>query len=621
MCGIAGILKLNGEPVSREALQRMTDAIAHRGPDGEGYYIDRGLGLGHRRLAILDLSSNGSQPMQNLQKNLVISYNGEIYNFQEIRKELETHGYSFRSATDTEVILYAYAHWGDQCVHKFNGMFAFAIWNRTNQELFLARDRYGIKPLYYIFTNNTFIFASEIKAIIASQLYIPSVDTEALTEYLTFQNFFTDRNLFKNIKILQPGHYLKVRKNANLEYHQYWDYNFSEPVDISEQDAIDQLTQYFESAVKRQLIADVPVSTYLSGGIDSGLITLIAARHIPNIRSFTIGFDMNTISGIELSYDEREKAEFLSYLAKTEHYEMVLKSGDMERCMQKLAWALEEPRVGQCYPNFYAAKLAGNFGKVVLSGAGGDELFAGYPWRYFKSHAVDSFKSYVDQYYNYWQRLISNLEIKNVCSPILNNKMIDSREIFENIYQPKMKLSLKKPQDFINSSLYFEAKTFLHGLLIVEDKLSMHHGLESRVPFLDNELVDFASRLPLCYKIKNLDSFVRIDENQPCKTKYFDSLTHDGKRILRDLMRKYAPEQLGSAKKQGFSAPDASWFKGESIDYVKAIVWDNSSPIYKYLDKNAVRSIVNEHISDLKNRRLFIWSMIYLHNLFNVFKL
>lgn len=622
MCGISGIFNVDGTPVLYETLKAMTDSIAHRGPDGEGYYIDDCLGFGHRRLAIVDLSSAGKQPMQTSDGRYVISYNGEIYNYRELRNQLITEGYQFCSSTDTEVVLNGYAHWGIECLKKFNGMFAFALWDKKEKKLTLARDRYGIKPLYYTLADGSLVFASEIKAIIASKRYTPKIDREALIEYLTFQNFFTDRNLFKDIRILQGGHYLQYTHNSKPKITQYWDFNFSENSSLSEADAIEGLSHHMENSVKRQLMGDVPINVYLSGGIDSGLITLLAAKQVPNIRSFTVGFDLNSASGLEVGFDEREKAEYISYLAKTEHYEMVLKAGDMERCIKKLTWALEEPRVGQCYPNFYAAKLASSFGKVVLSGTGGDEIFAGYPWRYFRATSEDSFSSYVDQYYKYWQRLISNVEIQSVCKPIAEEtKGVLTRSIFEGVFKSKTKLALKKPEDFINSSLYFEAKTFLQGLLIMEDKLSMHYGLETRVPFLDNDLVDFGLQIPLSFKLKNNSNFVRIDENQPGKSKYFDSLTHDGKRILRQLMKKYAPQQISDSKKQGFSAPDASWFKGESIDYVKSIVWDNNSPIYNYLDPTSVRAIVDEHMSDKKNRRLFIWSLIYLHNFFEIFKL
>ena len=382
MCGVAGIFNFNKEPVSHSQIKAMTDVIAHRGPDGEGQWIDKYVGLGHRRLAIIDLTQAGHQPMQTQNGRHIITYNGEVYNFKELRIELESLGYQFHSSTDSEVVLNAFAAWKERCVEKFNGMFAFAIWDQKEQKLFLARDRYGIKPLYFYKNDKTIVFASEIKAIVKSGLYNSILDKEGLVEYLTFQNFFTDRTLFQDVKILMPGHYTYVDVLGKMAIQQYWDFTFSGDLKISEKEAIEETDRLFRQAVQRQLISDVPINAYLSGGIDSGAITIIASKMLPRMKTFTVGFDLSSASGLELSFDEREKAEHISYLAKTEHYEMVLKAGDMERCMDNYVWHLEEPRVGQSYPNYYAAKLASKFGKVVLSGCGSDELFGGYPWRY-----------------------------------------------------------------------------------------------------------------------------------------------------------------------------------------------------------------------------------------------
>jgi asparagine synthase (glutamine-hydrolysing) len=398
MCGICGIFNVNGEPVSQIVLRKMTDAIAHRGPDGEGFYIDSFIGLGHRRLAIIDLSPLGHQPMTTPDGQYTITYNGEVYNFQELRVELEALGYPFRSRTDTEVVLNAYAKWGPQCVKKLNGMFAFAIWDKTRQELFLARDRYGIKPLYYTFIGNYFLFASEQKAIITHPAFKREIDLEALLEYFTFQNIFTDKTFFKGCKLIPSGCYaqlplgLGTNGSHTLKMTRYWDFNFSEPENpASEEEYIEELDRLFRQAVNRQLVSDVELGAYLSGGMDSGSITAIAATQLPYIKTFTCGFDLHSASGLELGFDEREKAEYMSYLFKTEHYEMVLKAGDMERVLPDLAWHIEEPRVGQSYPNFYVAQLTSKFVKVVLAGTGGDELFGGYPWRYYRAVSITYF--------------------------------------------------------------------------------------------------------------------------------------------------------------------------------------------------------------------------------------
>jgi len=615
VCGIVGIFNLNGEPVSPVLLRKMTDTIKHRGPDSEGFYVDSFIGLGHRRLSIIDLSRTGHQPMITEDKQFAITYNGEIYNFQDLKVELENLGHKFRSRTDTEVILQAYVQWGANCVHKFNGMFAFAIWDKTRQELFLARDRYGIKPLYYTVVGPTVIFASEQKAILEHPDIRREIDLEALIEYFTFQNIFTQKTLLKGISIFPAGCFAQIplgKAIESLKPIRYWDFDFQEPeYPASEEEYVEELDRLFRQAVNRQLVSDVEIGSYLSGGMDSGSITAIAANQLPYIKTFTCGFDLHSASGLELGFDEREKAELMSYLFKTEHYEMVLKAGDMERILPRLTWHLEEPRVGQSYPNFYAAQLASKFVKVVLSGAGGDELFGGYPWRYYRALGNENFEQYVDKYYAYWQRLIDHNDIQKVFRHVWDEvKNVSTRDIFRDVFH-KHTDQLTRPEDNINYSLYLEAKTFLHGLLIVEDKLSMAHSLETRVPFLDNDLVDFAMQVPVKLKLKNLGEVARLNENEPgLKTLMYFQRVKDGKLILREVMERYVPSEITNGEKHGFSAPDASWFKGESMEYVNREILDGRARIYRYLDQEAVRRLVNEHLEGKQNRRLFIWSLL-----------
>ncbi|MCX5829554.1 MAG: asparagine synthase (glutamine-hydrolyzing) [Deltaproteobacteria bacterium] len=616
MCGIAGIFNLNGEPVSPVFLRRMTDAISHRGPDGEGFYTDSFIGLGHRRLAIIDLSPAGHQPMATTQNQHVITYNGEVYNFQELRTELEALGHQFRSRSDTEVVLYAYKEWGAKCLEKFNGHFAFVIWDKTKQELFLARDRYGTKPLYYTFAGPYFIFASEQKAIVIHPAVKREIDLEALLEYFTFQNLFTDKTLFKGIRLFPAGTYAHLTLAAGsheLRTTRYWSWYFSEPENpLSKKEYVEELDRLFRQAVNRQLISDVDVGAYLSGGMDSGSITAIAAKQLTYMKTFTCGFDLHSASGLELGFDEREKAEYMSYLFKTEHYEMVLKAGDMERILPKLAWHLEEPRVGQSYPNYYAAQLASKFVKVVLSGGGGDELFGGYPWRYYRAvDPTDNFEQYIDKYYAYWQRMVSNTTIKKLFRPVWNEvKNVWTRDIFRDVFL-KHDHNLNRPEDYINHSLAFEARTFLHGLLIVEDKLSMAHGLETRMPFLDNDLVDFALKIPVNLKLRNLTEAAGINENEPgSKTEKYFRKTNDGKLILRTVMERYIPQDITNATKQGFSAPDASWFKGDSIEFVKNTFFKRNAHIYEWMDRSAIEALIEDHLSGTQNRRLLIWSFL-----------
>jgi asparagine synthase (glutamine-hydrolysing) len=612
MCGIAGIFNTLGEPVSPVFLRRMTDAIAHRGPDGEGFFIDSFVGLGHRRLAIIDLSPAGHQPMLTPDGLYALSFNGEIYNFQEIRLELEAKGHQFRSRTDSEVVLHAYAEWGEGCLNKFNGMFAFAIWDKQKQELFLARDRFGIKPLYYTMAGDKFLFASEVKAILTHPAYQVDMDKEGLLEYFTFQNFFTDKTLFQNVRLMPAASFMRVRLGETQlpEPKAFWDYDFAEPLQVkSREEYLEELDRLFQQAINRQLMSDVPVGSYLSGGMDSGSITAISAMQLPHIKTFTVGFDLHSASGIEMAFDERSKAEHMSYLFKTEHYEMVLKAGDMERIMPRMTWHLEEPRVGQSYPNFYAAMLASKFVTVCLSGAGGDELFGGYPWRYYRAVNNDNFEDYIDKYYKFWQRLIPNKSIQQVFQPVWNDvSHVWTRDIFRDVFKKHVP-ELTRPEDYVNHCLYFEAKTFLNGLLVVEDKLSMAHSLETRVPFLDNDLVDFAMRTPVHMKLGNLAEVIKQTENENSLSKYL-SKTKDGKLLLREAMSRYIPDKVTNQEKQGFSAPDASWFKGESMEYVKRKLFNKNARIYEFLDRPTVETLINEHLNGENNRRLLVWSLL-----------
>jgi asparagine synthase (glutamine-hydrolysing) len=625
VCGLAGIYNLNGEPVATRVLQAMTDAVAHRGPDGEGVFCDGSLGLGHRRLAILDLTPAGNQPMCTPDGRYVLTYNGEVYNFRELRAELQALGRQFYSRTDTEVVLNALATWGNDALSRFNGMFALAFWDRADRRLLLARDRYGIKPLYYAHVGEALLFGSEIKAILANPRYRAEMDTEALVEYFTFQNMFAERTLFRNVRILPAGSWLAAAE-ADREVskpRRYWDFDFSEPtVGRSELEYLEELDRLFRQAISRQLVADVEVGSYLSGGTDSGSITAVAAAQIDDLKTFTVGFDLRSASGLELAFDERPRAEHMSYLFETEHYEMVLKAGDMERVMTRLVWHMEEPRVGQSYPNFYAAHLAAKFVSVVLSGAGGDELFGGYPWRYYRAVVNDDFEHYIDKYYAFWQRMLPNRMLKEVFQPIAQDiAEVRTREIFRDVFVERP-TSLARPEDYINHSLYFEARTFLHGLLVVEDKLSMAHGLEARLPFLDNDLVDFAQRLPVSFKLGNLGEVVRLNENEPgIKTARYFERTTDGKVLLRKAMERYVPPAVARAQKQGFSGPDASWFRGESIAYVRRALLGRDAAIFEYLDRDTVHGLVEQHLSGEENRRLLIWSLLSVEEWCHVFLL
>jgi asparagine synthase (glutamine-hydrolysing) len=368
----------------------------------------------------------------------------------------------------------------------------------------------------------------------------------------------------------------------------------------------------FEQAVTRQLVSDVPLGAYLSGGIDSSSVVAVASRSRGRIRTFTGGFDLSSASGLELGFDEREASEMLANQFKTEHYEVVLHAGDMEHVLPELIWHLEDLRVGQSYPNYYVAGLASRFVTVVLSGNGGDELFAGYPWRYYRGMRASTAASYYRAYYDSWQRLVPDSDRASFFTPetwrhVRHHEPFD---VFRGVFaghEPQ----LETPEDFVNASLYFESRTFLHGLLVVEDKLSMAHGLETRVPFLDNDFVDFATRIPARFKLRDLVNAPKMDEDEPGKlVRYYQEPTADGKIVLRDAMRAFVPSNVADRVKRGFSAPDASWFRGESIAYVNRLLRSDDARIYDYLARDYVYARLDDHMSQRANLRLFIWSLL-----------
>jgi asparagine synthase (glutamine-hydrolysing) len=600
----------------------MGEVIAHRGPDGEGQYADGPVGLVNRRLAIIDPQPSGDMPMSYGDGDLVITYNGEIYNYRELRDELAGRGHGFRTNTDTEVVLAAYAEWGAAAVERFNGMFGLAIWDRRKGELFLARDRFGVKPLYYADLPGAFVFGSEVKSLLEHPELSANLSRAHLLEYLTFQNVFTDGTLFEGVRMLRPGHTVTLTPGSGAAApRSYWDFSFTDADDgRSEREYEEELDRLFRAAVHRQLVSDVPVGAHLSGGTDSGSITALAAQELPFMNTFTVGFDMTSSQGLEPGDDERVKAEAMSYLFKTEHYEAVLKSGDMERCLPALVWHLEDLRVGQSYPNFYVSRLASKFVKVVLAGSGGDELFAGYPWRYYRAVVNQSFDSYIEKYYAFWRRLIPNSVLSQCFRPDVWDEVGDLRtiEIFRDQFPDTA--PPESPEDYVNHSLYLEARTFLHGLLVVEDKLSMAHSLESRVPFLDNDLVDFAQKLPVRHKLRDLDQVVRLNEDEPGpKTERYFHQTRDGKLLLRKVMGRYVPDEIANQVKQGFSGPDASWFRGDSIEYVRELLLTDDAAIYEYLDPAGVHPLIEDHLAGRENRRLLLWTLLCLEHWCRIF--
>ncbi|MBW2323582.1 MAG: asparagine synthase (glutamine-hydrolyzing) [Deltaproteobacteria bacterium] len=616
MCGIAGLYHLNRKTVPAYALKSMCDVMRHRGPDDEGYVFfhvrdepykyegywvefaqnvpaaksreewdhafnrngDFNLALGHRRLSIIDLTPTGHQPMSNRANGLWITFNGEIYNFK----------------ADTEVIIHLYEEYGLEALNRLNGIFAFALWDGQKNRLILARDRYGAKPLYYTVQNNLLIFASEIKALLEVEGVQARLNHRALIDYFTFQNTFDDLTLFEDIHLLEAGHYLVIEDNQ-ISKKQFWDFRFEEGPDEGESFYTNRIQELFSQVIKRQLISDVPVGSYLSGGLDSGSITAFASKIIPRLMTFTGGFDVATAVSIENFFDERDKAELISRKFGTEHYQMVIHAGDLEWALPNVIWHMEDLRVGMSYPHYYLSRLASKFVKVVLAGPGGDETLGGYPWRYDLIKGCRTCGEFERISYQYWSRLIKDEDKKN----FFTSQVLQSFDGYSPLESFKKIMNKDVNSNFIKKALYFDAKTFLHGILVVEDKLSMAHSLESRVPFLDNELVDFTTSIPTKYLIN--DSWIKSANND---------VNLSGKYIFRRAMEGTLPKVILENRKQGFSAPEQSWYMQRLVNYIKNVILSERSLNRGYFKRQYIEKVLEEHTAGKMNHRLLIWSLL-----------
>jgi asparagine synthase (glutamine-hydrolysing) len=618
MCGITGYLNRDGAPADGKIVAAMRDAIAHRGPDGKGLHLDGALGLGHRRLSIIDLRTVANQPMHSPDGRWTIVFNGEIYNFRELRLELERAGWPFRTRSDTEVLLAGAEIWGVSALaRRIDGMAAFALWDSVERRLFLVRDRYGVKPLYLWRSGSRLAFASEIKAFLAHPEFNVRVNEAALREYFTFQNLFRPHTLFEGVEHLPPATIL-IADNAGERRETYWDYDFSKPVPIGADEAVVELERLMGRAVERQLVSDVPVGAYLSGGMDSGTLVALATQHVPRMQTFTAGFEMSRVRGTEAGFDERRDAELMACNYKTEHYEQVINAGDIRWSLPRVVWHLEDLRLGMSYPNYYIARLASKFVKVCLSGAGGDELFGGYPWRYYRVFRSLGRDDYLSNYYGFWQRLTAAQERKQLFGASADDEA-EMFDVFRSVYADARGLSFETPEDHISAALYFECRTFLSGLLLVGDKLAMASGLEERFPFLDNALVEFAMHLPAQHKLADLQHMLTVDEDAVRKKLLAEDSFSGGKSCLRQAMAHVLPPEIMERRKQGFSSPEASWYRGENADYVREMLLGSDLVSSAYLDPNFVHETVEEHMSGKKNHRLLIWSFLSFEQWCRVF--
>ncbi len=598
MCGICGKVMFDqSAKVSPALVKAMADTIAHRGPDDEGYYISGPVGLGFRRLSIIDLKT-GHQPLSNEDGTIWIVFNGEIYNYQELRKFLLTKGHVFKTDTDTEVIVHLYEELGEGCVEKLRGMFGFAIWDETKKTLFIARDRVGIKPLYYYLSQKELLFASEIKAILADPAVKAEVLPAAIDRFFTFKYLLGDETLFQNIKKLPAGSYMIVRGNK-VEIKQYWDLSFERSA-LSLPEAQRQLSDLLDETVRLHMISDVPVGFLLSGGFDStALLSIATGMADRRLSSYTVGFSDPGV------VDERPYAKLAAQRFGTEHHEITITAQDFERFLPQYVWHMEEP---VCEPPavamYYVSQLAKKTVKVLISGEGGDEAFAGYPiyrnlmWaerlrnflgplggaasssamllnRVVKSSAVARFAPLLgthaeSTYYGGHSNPFGNSKSAN---HLYTDDFRDQVDQEWSLAGLKDCLKSAPANDRINRMLYIDTKTWLtHDLLVKADKITMANSIELRVPFLDHKVLEFAASLPGNYKVRGL------------KAKY----------LVKKVFGDRIPREIVERKKVGFPVPYESWLRHDLKDWLRDILLDRKTLERGYFEKSAVERLIAE---------------------------
>jgi asparagine synthase (glutamine-hydrolysing) len=618
MCGICGIVKSEA-PVSPAEIQAMREALAHRGPDRAGQLIRGRVGLGHRRLSIIDLSEAGSQPMLNETGSIFLVFNGEIYNFQELQPYLEKKGHHFRSQSDSEVIVHAYEEFGVQCLDHFRGMFAFVLWDQDRQCLFAARDRLGKKPFFYCLDKGDFYFGSEIKAILAVPQVPRELDWESLGFFLSLNYTPAPYTLFRGIRQLEPGQYL-LWQSGRLTIQDYWDLPYPPQVpEVSPETVLPQFAEVFDDAIRLRLIADVPVGAFLSGGLDSAAVVATAAQLYPGrLKTFAIGFG-------EKSYDERPYAQLVADRHKTEHHEIVV-TPEVEAILPKLVWHGEEPIAdSSMVPVYYLSQFSARKVKVVLSGDGADEILAGYPtyqahyflkwlqtWpqplqKYlrglahslpvshrkvsldFKLKRLTAALSWDLDYAHYsWRRIWTSEEL---------TRLLPGKQLCEGFALYQEWLQRPAGATALNRMLYADTRFYLpNDMLVKVDRMTMAHGLEARTPFLDHVLVELAARFPDSWKLKGL-----------MWKKY----------LLRRLLKGKVPPAIRWQSKRGFNVPVGLWLKRELKDFCG----DHLCQLRHLgcFDMNYVEEVWQGHLRDEKDYSHHLWGLLILSLWWQIF--
>ena len=617
MCGIAGFAGHNQRLSTEErarVLDRMCRVIRHRGPDDQGLMVTDDVALGMRRLSIIDLA-NGHQPMSGEDGSVSVVFNGEIYNYQELQRELEALGHRFQTHSDTETIVHAYEEYGSACVERLRGMFAFAIWDKHKRRLFIARDRAGKKPLYYTQTpQGTFIFGSELKSLLEHPETRREINTEALDAYLSFGYVPDPLSIFRGIYKLPPGHHLTL-DGDRLSIKQYWDFSYIEPspAGARDEDYMEELRRLLDEAVRVRLVSEVPLGAFLSGGIDSSTVVALMARHMDQpVKTFSIGFH-------EDSFNELKYARIAAKHFRTDHHEFIV-TPEICDVIDELAWHFDEPFAdSSAIPTYMVSKLAREFVTVVLSGDGGDELFAGYT-RYM-----------VDRKRSGFARLPRVLR-RQLMQPLsrrlphgawgrnyLNNVALDPLERYRDsvsIFTSLNKLSLYTAdfreglrrdgstlpsfQDYaahvktgepLDALLYIDSKTYLPGDILTKvDRMSMAASLESRVPLLDHKLIEFVTRIPASMKMKGMET----------------------KHILKRAVRDFVPPEILDRPKQGFGVPLQKWINEQLRARIRETLTGQRARQRDYIDQRYVNILLDEHERHRRDHSAQLWSLFML---------
>lgn len=618
MCGIVGIIGYHYDDLETVTIS-MRDSFPYRGPDDCGVWNDTssGIGLGHRRLSIIDTSSAGHQPMFDVQQELVIVFNGEIYNYIELRQELEGKGYQFHSKTDTEVILASYREWGVHCLDRFNGMWAFAIWNTTTRRLFLARDRLGIKPLYYYRANNgTLYFASEVKAILTALKNIPAINTHLIDAYMSFGYIPGEDTLFQGIKRLMPAHYI-VFDGERFDMSRYWEIAYQHQPDRGFDFYVNRAQELLENAIKLRLRSDVPLGIFLSGGLDSSTVVGLLAHSVPEqLKTFSVAYDFGS------QYNETKYARMIAEQFQTDHHEFWISPQEFQEFIPNYMWLMDEPVTESAAISLYfISRLAKEHVTVVLSGEGSDEAFAGYDfYRYML--ALQRVRSILGEragkmllrfgrsMFPGWPKLHKYLTLCS--SPV--EQAYKGISTYEEGYKGRLYtdnfsqfvqyqardhidhvlgefFAPTRHSDTLSRMLYFDLNTWLvDDLLIKADRMSMAASLELRVPFLDHTLMEFAATIPSKYKIHGK------------LNKY----------LLKKMMEPILPSEVIYRKKMGFPTPLKLMFQGALSDYAYDILTGPSTSIHQYFQKEQIQQMLTEHVEGHRDHHRVIWQLIVL---------